>query len=232
MRFTYCYKSADGIRHEKKIDASSRDEAFALLRRRGIRPIKVMADCGTKANGEVRFIVGKRLAIFCVAVGLVAGVLSVLAIGRVKTIDTRSVRIKELDVAAQEVLTDHARRMASAEVAVLGMPWELAGPKDDGKVECIVLSGYTELNITRTKLRDLFRAIYAKLPDKKEREEANKLYMAAIDRLDLEEANLARSQKAYEFLKANRDGWKIESGKIVFLNPELERSYSAFRREL
>ena len=232
MRFTYCYKSADGIRHEEKIDASSRDEAFALLRQRGIRPIKVMADCGTKANGEVRFVVGKRLAVACAAVGLVAGVLSVLVIGRVKTIDTRSIRIKDLDVAAQEVLTDHARRMASAEVAVLGMPWELAGAKDDGKVERIVLSGYTELNITRTKLRDLFRAIYAKLPDKKEREEANKLYMAAIDRLDLEEANFARSQKAYEFLKANRNGWKIESGKVVFLVPELERNYSAFRREL
>lgn len=42
MRFAYAYKTADGIRHEDAIDSPSRDEAFAALRLKGIRPIKVV----------------------------------------------------------------------------------------------------------------------------------------------------------------------------------------------
>ena len=43
MRFTYYYKTSDNVRHEAEISAPSRDEAFAALRDRGIRPIKVVA---------------------------------------------------------------------------------------------------------------------------------------------------------------------------------------------
>ena len=41
MTFTYYWKSADNARHEGEIEATSRDEAFALLRARGVRAIKV-----------------------------------------------------------------------------------------------------------------------------------------------------------------------------------------------
>lgn len=231
MRFTYYYKSADGIRHEAKIDASSREEAFFALRQRGIRPIKVIANCGTKANGEVRFIVGKRLAVACIAIGLMAGGFSVLTIGHIE-IDTRSERIKALDGSAQEILADHGQRMKTAGVSVLDEPWKLAISDDDKKVDRIISSAYTELNVTRTKLRELFRIIYEKLPGQKEREDANCLYTAAVDALDLEEAGLARSKKAYDFLKSNKADWKIEAGKIVFTNLETEDSFSEFRREL
>ena len=37
----YAWKSSDGSRHEGTIDAETRDGAFAALRERGIRPIKV-----------------------------------------------------------------------------------------------------------------------------------------------------------------------------------------------
>ena len=52
MDFTYCYRTSDGVRHEDRITAPSRDEAFAALRDRGIRPIKVVACDGSKENGE------------------------------------------------------------------------------------------------------------------------------------------------------------------------------------
>ena len=55
MKYRYAYKSSDGVRHEADIEASSRDEAFASLRAQGIRPIKVLASDGSKANGEIRF---------------------------------------------------------------------------------------------------------------------------------------------------------------------------------
>lgn len=44
MRFIYYYKTSDNVRHEAEMSASSRDEVFAVLREKGIRPIKVVAE--------------------------------------------------------------------------------------------------------------------------------------------------------------------------------------------
>jgi len=52
LRFSYAYKTSDGVRHEASMDASSREAVFETLRRQGIRPIKVVAADGSKANGE------------------------------------------------------------------------------------------------------------------------------------------------------------------------------------
>ena len=52
MRYTYAYKTSDGVRHEAAIDAESREAVFESLRAQGIRPIKVVAADGSKANGE------------------------------------------------------------------------------------------------------------------------------------------------------------------------------------
>lgn len=41
-KFTFFYKTSDGVRHEAEITAPSKDEAFARLRKEGIRPIKVV----------------------------------------------------------------------------------------------------------------------------------------------------------------------------------------------
>ena len=53
MKYTYAYKTSDGIRHEDSMNASSREDVFAELRKRGIKAIKVVAADGSKANGEV-----------------------------------------------------------------------------------------------------------------------------------------------------------------------------------
>ena len=52
MTYTYAYKTSDGRRHEASMDAESREAVFESLRARGIRPIKVVAADGSKANGE------------------------------------------------------------------------------------------------------------------------------------------------------------------------------------
>ena len=54
MKYTYAYKDSEGKRHEESMDATSREAVFEALRARGIRPIKVVAADGSKANGEVR----------------------------------------------------------------------------------------------------------------------------------------------------------------------------------
>jgi hypothetical protein len=52
VRFTYIYKTSGGVRTEAKITADTREQVFAQLRSQGIRPIKVIAEDGSKANGE------------------------------------------------------------------------------------------------------------------------------------------------------------------------------------
>ena len=54
MKYTYAYKTSDGVRHEDSMNAASREEVFAELRKRGIKAIKVVAADGSKANGKVR----------------------------------------------------------------------------------------------------------------------------------------------------------------------------------
>ena len=54
MRYTYVFKTTDGVRHVDEMDAESREEVFEALRARGIRAIKVIAGDGSKANGDIR----------------------------------------------------------------------------------------------------------------------------------------------------------------------------------
>lgn len=78
MKYTYAYKTSDGVRHEDSLDAGSRDEAFAVLRGRGIRPIKVVAADGSKANGELHGVRKGVVAGLVVLAALVAGVVAYL----------------------------------------------------------------------------------------------------------------------------------------------------------
>lgn len=73
MRYTYAYKTSDGRRHEATVDAESREAAFALLRKRGIKAIKVVAADGSKANGEVRGVRRRFVTMLALLVALLSG---------------------------------------------------------------------------------------------------------------------------------------------------------------
>ena len=79
MKYTYAYKTSDGVRHEDSMNASSREEVFETLRAKGIKAIKVVAADGSKANGEVRGIRKRVVAAVAVAVALAAGTVAYLA---------------------------------------------------------------------------------------------------------------------------------------------------------
>ena len=74
MKFTYAYKTSDGVRHEAAMDAESREAVFAALRQQGIKAIKVVAADGSKANGEIRGIRKRVLAASVIATALLAGI--------------------------------------------------------------------------------------------------------------------------------------------------------------
>lgn len=76
MKFSYAYKSSDGVRHEALIDAGSREDAFAELRKQGIRPIKVVAQDGSRANGAPARPRKRWIALAALASALAAGAIT------------------------------------------------------------------------------------------------------------------------------------------------------------
>ena len=72
MKYTYAYKSSDGSRHEAEMDAESREAVFEALRKKGIRPIKVIAEDGSKANGEIRGVRRRVVGVAAVLAAIVA----------------------------------------------------------------------------------------------------------------------------------------------------------------
>ena len=73
MKYTYAYKTSDGTRHEATMVAKSREEAFAQLRKQGIKAIKVVAADGSKANGEVRGVRKRAVAVLVAFVAMGVG---------------------------------------------------------------------------------------------------------------------------------------------------------------
>ena len=76
MKYTYAYKTSDGVRHEATMNASSREEVFATLRKQGIKAIKVVAADGSKANGEIHGVRKRAVAALVAFVALGVGVVA------------------------------------------------------------------------------------------------------------------------------------------------------------
>lgn len=74
MKYIYAYKTSGGTRYEASMEAPSRDDVFSSLRKQGIKPIKVVAEDGSKANGERRGVRRRVVAGLAVAVAVLAGV--------------------------------------------------------------------------------------------------------------------------------------------------------------
>ena len=71
--YIYAYKTSDGVRHEERMRAPSREEVFASLRKRGIKAIKVVAADGSKANGEIRGVRKRVVAFVALGAAILAG---------------------------------------------------------------------------------------------------------------------------------------------------------------
>lgn len=76
VKYTYAYKTSDGMRHEAAMEAASREDVFALLRAKGIKAIKVVAADGSKANGEIRGVRKRVVALIAVCAAVLVGVVA------------------------------------------------------------------------------------------------------------------------------------------------------------
>lgn len=107
--FVYTFRTSAGQRQTGEIEAPSRDAAFAELRAQGIRPIKVVAKDGTKANGEVRG-VRKRVVTVCViSVAVLAGILAFF-VGRTTTRQQQGDPLSSAEAKASRILAQPLER--------------------------------------------------------------------------------------------------------------------------
>ena len=111
MKYTYAYKTSDGIRHEDSMTASSREEVFGALRARGIKAIKVVAEDGSKANGEVRGVRKRVVVALVILVAVGAGVVAYIGGERTAAANGGGV--------VDRALTSGTRRQVIGDVAIV-----------------------------------------------------------------------------------------------------------------
>ena len=122
MKYTYAYKTSDGVRHEETMNAASREEVFAALRTKGIKAIKVVAADGSKANGEIRGIRKRVVAAIVIAVAVAVGAIAYFGGSRSKTdsISNTTSNVNSKAIAVIESPTqDNARRQVIGDVAII-----------------------------------------------------------------------------------------------------------------
>ena len=132
MKYTYAYKTSDGIRHEDSMNAASREEVFAALRKRGIKAIKVVAADGSKANGEVRGIRRRVvLAIVCFAAIVTGEIVYIVASSKAGSIATKAHievpagRIRNASPLPRQMIPGDRGRIAEAAVSLKSEPERL-----------------------------------------------------------------------------------------------------------
>ena len=116
MKYTYAYKTSDGIRHEDSMNASSREEVFERLRERGIRAIKVVAADGSKANGAPP---RRNVAVYVLSTVLVLLTVTATLYFTLSILHSQAGQPESTLNNATAFLTSHERRQVIGDVAIV-----------------------------------------------------------------------------------------------------------------
>ena len=126
MKYTYAYKTSDGVRHEAAMDAASREAVFEALRAQGIKAIKVVAADGSKANGAENDSKRTSASVVVAATVLIAAAIAggawwlIGGGGRVATaLPSDETQPTGGEVKATSFLTAQTRRQVIGDVAVI-----------------------------------------------------------------------------------------------------------------
>ena len=249
MKYTYAYKTSDGVRHEDEITAKSREEVFEALRARGIKAIKVVAADGSKANGEVR---GARKRTIAAAAALAAALAGsavyFLASEREAannedetppaqqvafTSDQYRAAFTNLEAHSAHILSRHAASIAALDLDALANYQSIEGVEDTAALSKKVRLGYRAVDDSRVEVRELFKTIFAVFPPEctAERDAAQGLYAETMEKLDSSERRIVKDEKALRLLLDNRGKWHWRDGKVVWNDAALANEFEYFRRE-
>lgn len=248
MKYTYAYKTSDGIRHEDSIDSSSREEVFNVLRAKGIKAIKVVAADGSKANGEVvvRGIRKRVMALSVFGTAIFAGLASYFLAQYptsptpstektiVFTTDDSRIAFSNLQAKATAIVSAHSEAIESLEFDLLTNYQFIENTTDTSILIAKIKAGYKAVDTSRSETRDLFKSIFTIFPADcvTERTEAQRLYAQTMDALDLSENRIVNDEKAFKLLEANRGKWHSKKGKVVWTDATLANEFEYFRRDV
>ena len=239
-RFVYYWKSADNARHEGEIEASSRDEAFALLRGRGIRAIKV--EPKGWETGEGYGGVRKRAVAALVVLAAAAAAAVTLWLGggrRPKAPEPRLPQMKSggaYAIAYRQLVAKASamRKLHEGEIGTL----DLDALRDYGRLaratnglagfEDVICAAHRAVERARERTKALFRDIYSTFPPDcaGERIGAQKLYGELMTEIDANEERINADEAMLRLLDSSRTGWRAAGGGIRFLDKGLEREFS------
>lgn len=222
MRFSYSYKTSDGVRHTAELTAESREAAFEALRAQGIRAIKVVSLEGSKANGEVTYITRKRVVFLSVFGGAAVGVAAATA---ALLIDFRPSELIALERSAEAILERHDKMVATLHLEALRDYQSIRKLGDSWILNEKISVGHHDLKVMRQEVRGLFK-------QNCNVDGANGLYHKIMDAIDLTEFKLSNDEKAFRLLDANRGKWSIEDARIVWTDPSLAAEFDDFSRDL
>ena len=228
MKYTYAYKTSDGIRHEDSMNASSREEVFEALRAKGIKAIKVVAADGSKANGEVRGVRKRMVAALVALAAVCAGVVAYLGGERTgasvapefETSETRRQVIGDVAVIEKGIRTgwtDVFEREGDRFLASFAIPGVAAGQRSTSEEE---LRRVLNMKV-ETKPKDSIEIRQIKAMVEGMKEEARR-YLAAggtvvgygrrlVERQDAEIAIYNRVKAEIEALRKDKSADELEN---------------------
>lgn len=251
MRFTYTYKTSDGVRHEAGIEARTRDDAFAALRTQGIRPIRVEEKPLSKEEKSRRILfwaVGIVLALACAAGAWWWTRVERVPEGSESVASPRGNGQREskqryrsetrgafeaLKGKAEEVRKWHQAEFAKIDFAILHNYALIERSQDIGFATNELAKGKNVIESSHSRMKDLFRDLYDVFPPESanERLDAQRLYGEIMNEIDASEDRLDAEECILALLDGNRSKWHVYHGRIVFEDMMLEREVGFFKKD-
>ena len=236
--FTYVYKTSDGRRHTAEMSAASREEVFETLRRRGIKAIKVIANDGSKANGERESAAGDHahprsamLAVIALGVAAVA-VAGWFWLGRGKV--GRSREYVRLEGVAGSIRSEMDSRIAALDIDLLRDWAVIENAKDVEKFYASIERANGEVESAKEKLRAAFKDVERTFSDPRELGLAQKLYGDSAEAIDAVGQAIAFHGYAFMLLDENRGKWRTErdgeTRRIVWSDDGLKHKFDFYSK--
>ena len=232
MKFVYAYKTSDGVRHEDAIESDSRTAAFTALRERDIRPIKVYAADGSKANGETRFITRKRFVFIALVIGSFVG--GAIALWYART-DWRDSRLIAYENRGAEIIAHHENMVGTLHLEALRDYHEILEQKSSWSLNQKISLSHFSFKEVRQNIKNLCLEAFECFPAEthpSERAEVERIYQRLMDAVDVSESRIRNDELAFRLLDANRGKWSVKHGRIVWTEPTLAADFAAYTREL
>ena len=238
MKYHYAYKTSEGKRLTDSMEARSREEVFEALRGRGIKPIKVVAADGSKANGEIRG-VRKRVVALVAIVSAALTVAALLGYRRTKVAPTpvysqsESFILNDMMSNWRLLESNFVSRLTQLDIRPLR---DYSFVSDDAELiaETNRLVAAIAL-IEKAKQRS--KGIFSSVPNVLNIEsdaarDAQAKYGQWMDELETKEVAFDNRLRALLFLKENGGGMTLRDGKVSFSQGHLQTQFDFLDKSL